>query len=150
MARMAPFPRRSSTKGTVSTVEQAKEAVKHIGFPVMIKASEGGGGKGIRMVQEEKDLESSFCQVQNEVPGSPIFMMQLCQGARHIEVQIMGDEYGNAVALNGRDCSTQRRFQKIFEEGPPVVVPRETFLEMERAAQRLTQNIGYIGAGSLA
>eukprot|EP00913_Durusdinium_trenchii_P021985 g20658.t1 len=133
-----------------STVEQAKEVVKNIGFPVMIKASEGGGGKGIRMVQEEKDLETSFIQVQNEVPGSPIFMMQLCQGARHIEVQIVGDEHGNAVALNGRDCSTQRRFQKIFEEGPPVVVPRDTFLEMERAAQRLTQNIGYIGAGSSA
>lgn len=136
-------------KGTVSTVEQAKEAIKSIGFPVMIKASEGGGGKGIRMVQEEKDLESSFIQVQNEVPGSPIFMMQLCQGARHIEVQIVGDEHGNAVALNGRDCSTQRRFQKIFEEGPPVVVPKDTFLEMERAAQRLTQNIGYIGAGTV-
>jgi len=136
-------------KGTVSTVEQAKEAIQNIGFPVMIKASEGGGGKGIRMVQEEKDLESSFIQVQNEVPGSPIFMMQLCQGARHIEVQIVGDEHGNAVALNGRDCSTQRRFQKIFEEGPPVVVPKETFLEMERAAQRLTQNIGYIGAGTV-
>jgi len=143
------IPKEIFDQGTVSTVEQAKEAVKHIGFPVMIKASEGGGGKGIRMVQEEKDLESSFFQVQNEVPGSPIFMMQLCQGARHIEVQIMGDEYGNAVALNGRDCSTQRRFQKIFEEGPPVVVPRETFLEMERAAQRLTQNIGYIGAGTV-
>ncbi|CAK9097016.1 unnamed protein product [Durusdinium trenchii] len=136
-------------QGTVSTVEQAKEVVKNIGFPVMIKASEGGGGKGIRMVQEEKDLETSFIQVQNEVPGSPIFMMQLCQGARHIEVQIVGDEHGNAVALNGRDCSTQRRFQKIFEEGPPVVVPRDTFLEMERAAQRLTQNIGYIGAGTV-
>ena len=144
------IPKEIFDKGTVSTVEEAKKAVKHIGFPVMIKASEGGGGKGIRMVQEEKDLESSFFQVQNEVPGSPIFMMQLCQGARHIEVQIVGDEHGNAVALNGRDCSTQRRFQKIFEEGPPVVVPRETFLEMERAAQRLTQNIGYIGAGSLA
>ena len=144
------IPKEIFDKGTVSTLEEAKKAVKHIGFPVMIKASEGGGGKGIRMVQEEKDLESSFFQVQNEVPGSPIFMMQLCQGARHIEVQIMGDEHGNAVALNGRDCSTQRRFQKIFEEGPPVVVPRETFLEMERAAQRLTQNIGYIGAGSSA
>jgi len=143
------IPQEIFLQGTVSTVEQAKEKSKTIGFPVMIKASEGGGGKGIRMVQEEKDLESNFIQVQNEVPGSPIFMMQLCQGARHIEVQIVGDMHGNAVALNGRDCSTQRRFQKIFEEGPPVVVPKDTFLEMERAAQRLTQNIGYIGAGTV-
>jgi acetyl/propionyl-CoA carboxylase alpha subunit len=74
-------------------------------------------------------------------------MMQLCTNARHLEVQIVGDEYGNAIALNGRDCSTQRRFQKIFEEGPPSVAPREIFRQMELAAQRLTQSIGYIGAG---
>ena len=64
-------------------------------------------------------------------------------------MQIVGDEYGNAIALNGRDCSTQRRFQKIFEEGPPIVAPREVFREMELAAQRLTQSIGYIGAGTV-
>lgn len=68
---------------------------------------------------------------------------------RHIEVQIVGDEHGNAVALNGRDCSTQRRFQKIFEEGPPSIVPKETFRQMELAAQRLTQSIGYVGAGTV-
>lgn len=71
-----------------------------------------------------------------------MFMMQLCTQARHIEVQIVGDEHGNAIALNGRDCSTQRRFQKIFEEGPPTIVPREVFNQMELAAQRLTQSIG--------
>ena len=115
----------------------------------MIKASEGGGGKGIRMVKDLAELKTGFSQVQNEVPGSPIFMMQLCTNARHLEVQIVGDEYGNAIALNGRDCSTQRRFQKIFEEGPPIVAPREVFREMELAAQRLTQSIGYIGAGTV-
>lgn len=113
----------------------------------MIKASEGGGGKGIRMAKDIDELKTNFVQVQNEVPGSPIFMMQLCTNARHLEVQIVGDEYGNAVALNGRDCSTQRRFQKIFEEGPPIVAPREVFKQMELSAQRLTQSIGYIGAG---
>merc|ERR1719174_1945704 len=112
----------------------------------MIKASEGGGGKGIRMVNNDEELRTGFVQVGNEVPGSPVFMMQLCQGARHLEVQIIGDEHGNAVALNGRDCSTQRRFQKIFEEGPPIIAKPDTFREMERAAQRLTQSIGYIGA----
>ena len=78
-----------------------------------------------------------------------MFMMQLCTQARHLEVQIVGDEYGNAVALNGRDCSTQRRFQKIFEEGPPTIANPGVFREMEKAAQRLTRNIGYVGAGTV-
>ena len=133
----------------VFTVEDALKSAEKIGFPIMIKASEGGGGKGIRMAKDVEELKTNFIQVQNEVVGSPIFMMQLCSEARHLEVQIVGDEYGNAIALNGRDCSTQRRFQKIFEEGPPDVAPVDTFKEMERAAQRLTQSIGYIGAGTV-
>eukprot|EP00565_Helicotheca_tamesis_P003884 CAMPEP_0185725054 /NCGR_PEP_ID=MMETSP1171-20130828/1378_1 /TAXON_ID=374046 /ORGANISM="Helicotheca tamensis, Strain CCMP826" /LENGTH=2089 /DNA_ID=CAMNT_0028393057 /DNA_START=20 /DNA_END=6289 /DNA_ORIENTATION=+ len=138
-------------QATCRNVEEAVEAAKKIGYEngIMIKASEGGGGKGIRFVDNEDDLRNAYVQVSNEVVGSPIFLMQLCKNARHIEVQIVGDEHGNAVALNGRDCSTQRRFQKIFEEGPPVIVPDETFTEMERAAQRLTQSIGYVGAGTV-
>jgi len=136
---------------TCRSVEEAVEAAKKIGYEegIMIKASEGGGGKGIRFVDNEDDLKNAYIQVSNEVVGSPIFLMQLCKNARHIEVQIVGDQHGNAVALNGRDCSTQRRFQKIFEEGPPTIVPPETFKKMERAAQRLTQNIGYQGAGTV-
>ena len=138
-------------KGTCSNVEEAIEAAKKIGYEegLMIKASEGGGGKGIRFVDNEEDLRNAFIQVQNEVVGSPIFVMQLCKNARHLEVQIVGDKHGNAVALNGRDCSTQRRFQKIFEEGPPIVAKPDTFKEMQRAAQRLTQSIGYQGAGTV-
>jgi len=137
--------------GTARTVDEAVEAAARIGYEngIMIKASEGGGGKGIRFVDNEDDLRNAYVQVTNEVIGSPIFIMQLCKNARHIEVQIVGDQHGNAVALNGRDCSTQRRFQKIFEEGPPSIVPKETFHEMELAAQRLTQNIGYQGAGTV-
>jgi acetyl-CoA carboxylase/biotin carboxylase 1 len=138
-------------KATCRNVDEAIEAAKRIGYEngIMIKASEGGGGKGIRFVDNEEDLKNAYVQVTNEVVGSPIFIMQLCKNARHIEVQIVGDEHGNAVALNGRDCSTQRRFQKIFEEGPPSIVPPETFRDMERAAQRLTQSIGYVGAGTV-
>ena len=137
--------------GTTRNVEEAVVAAARIGYEngIMIKASEGGGGKGIRFVDNEADLRNAYIQVTNEVIGSPIFIMQLCKNARHIEVQIVGDQHGNAVALNGRDCSTQRRFQKIFEEGPPAIVPKETFHEMELAAQRLTQNIGYQGAGTV-
>ena len=138
-------------KATCRTVEEAIEAARRIGYEngVMIKASEGGGGKGIRFVENEDDLKNAYIQVQNEVIGSPIFIMQLCKNARHLEVQIVGDEHGNAVALNGRDCSTQRRFQKIFEEGPPTIAKPETFKAMQKAAQRLTQSIGYIGAGTV-
>jgi len=143
------IPEEIFQRACVSTAEEAAAMAEKIGYPVMIKASEGGGGKGIRASHSPTDLRSNFIQVQNEVPGSPIFMMQLCSGARHLEVQIVGDEYGNAVALNGRDCSTQRRFQKIFEEGPPIIAPREVFRQMELSAQRLTQSIGYIGAGTV-
>ncbi|GMH72279.1 hypothetical protein TrLO_g4355 [Triparma laevis f. longispina] len=145
------IPDETFEKATCRNVEEAVEAAKRIGYEngIMIKASEGGGGKGIRFVDNEDDLKNAYVQVQNEVIGSPIFLMQLCKNARHLEVQIVGDEHGNAVALNGRDCSTQRRFQKIFEEGPPIIAPVETFREMERAAQRLTQSIGYVGAGTV-
>ena len=143
------IPKETFDKAMVTTVEECVAAADRIGFPVMLKASEGGGGKGIRMSANKEELISNFDQVKAEVPGSPMFMMQLCTEARHLEVQIVGDEHGNAVAFNGRDCSTQRRFQKIFEEGPPIVAKPDIFLEMEKAAQRLTQNIGYIGAGTV-
>lgn len=143
------IPQETFLKACVSTLEEAIEASELVGFPIMVKASEGGGGKGIRMAANGDELRANFAQVQNEVPGSPIFMMQLCRNARHLEVQIVGDEHGNTVALNGRDCSTQRRFQKIFEEGPPIIAPRSTFREMEKAAQRLTNSIGYVGAGTV-
>jgi acetyl-CoA carboxylase/biotin carboxylase 1 len=136
-------------KAMVTTVDESLAAANRIGYPVMLKASEGGGGKGIRMSNNDEELKVNFEMVKAEVPGSPMFMMQLCTQARHLEVQIVGDEYGNAVALSGRDCSTQRRFQKIFEEGPPTVADPKIFREMEKAAQRLTQSIGYIGAGTV-
>ena len=136
-------------KAMVTTVEESLAAANRIGYPVMLKASEGGGGKGIRMSDNDEELKVNFEMVKAEVPGSPMFMMQLCTQARHLEVQIVGDEFGNAVALSGRDCSTQRRFQKIFEEGPPTIADPAIFREMEKAAQRLTQNIGYIGAGTV-
>mmetsp|Transcript_38904 Transcript_38904/g.69658 ORF Transcript_38904/g.69658 Transcript_38904/m.69658 type:complete len:2180 (-) Transcript_38904:244-6783(-) len=143
------IPKETFDKGCIHTLQQALDTADRIGYPVMLKASEGGGGKGIRMSANKEELISNYDQVRAEVPGSPVFMMQLCAGARHLEVQIVGDMHGNAVALNGRDCTTQRRFQKIFEEGPPTIAPPEIFHEMERAAQRLTQTIGYIGAGTV-
>ena len=139
----------------------------------MIKASEGGGGKGIRKVTDPANLESSFRQVQAEIRGSPIFLMQLAPQvrppptpmldgmtsplpiarfsrlltyaqARHLEVQLLADEYGQAISLSGRDCSVQRRHQKIMEEGPVLAAPPDVWDRMERAAVRLAKEVGCV------
>mmetsp|Transcript_13466 Transcript_13466/g.36268 ORF Transcript_13466/g.36268 Transcript_13466/m.36268 type:complete len:2059 (-) Transcript_13466:87-6263(-) len=143
------IPQEPFKKACLQSFEEALECAKRIGYPVVLKASEGGGGKGIRKCQNDDELKSGWEQVTTEVVGSPIFMMQLCTGARHLEVQLVGDSYGDVVALIGRDCSTQRRFQKIFEEGPPTIAPRESFREAEKAAQRLAMSVKYCGAGTV-
>lgn len=136
-------------RGCVSGAEQGLAAATKIGFPVMIKASEGGGGKGIRRVDKPEDFASLFRQVQAEIPGSPIFVMKLASGARHLEVQLLADMYGNAISLFGRDCSIQRRHQKIIEEAPAIVAHPEVFEEMEKAAVRLAKMVGYVSAGTV-
>jgi acetyl-CoA carboxylase/biotin carboxylase 1 len=128
---------------------QGLEIAKNIGFPVMIKASEGGGGKGIRKVLSESEFNIAFEQVKKEVLGSPIFVMKLASCARHLEVQILADKYGNAISLFGRDCSVQRRHQKIIEEAPVTIAPRETMAAMEQAAVRLAELVGYQSAGTV-
>ncbi|XP_026734900.1 acetyl-CoA carboxylase isoform X3 [Trichoplusia ni] len=136
-------------RGCVTTPEQGLQAAQKIGFPVMIKASEGGGGKGIRKVENPDDFSNMFRQVQAEVPGSPIFVMKLAKSARHLEVQLIADQYGNAISLFGRDCSIQRRHQKIIEEAPAAIAKPEVFIEMEKAAVRLAKMVGYVSAGTV-
>ncbi|KAK2176010.1 hypothetical protein NP493_691g01040 [Ridgeia piscesae] len=120
-----------------------------IGFPVMVKASEGGGGKGIRKVNNAEELPNLFRQVQAEVPGSPIFVMKLAKNARHLEVQLLADKYGNAISLFGRDCSIQRRHQKIIEEAPVTIARPEVQERMEQAAVTLAKMVGYVSAGTV-
>lgn len=116
---------------------------------MIIEASEGGEGKGIRMVGGADDVPDAYRQVSGEVPGSPILIMKLSSNSRHLEVQLLADEYGNAVALNGRDCSEQRRHQKIIEEGPPIAAPPHVWIEMEKAAVALVKAVGYANAGTV-
>lgn len=85
----------------------------------------------------------------NTIVGSPIFIMKLAGQARHLEVQLLADQYGNAISLFGRDCSVQRRHQKIIEEAPVTIAKQETFEEMERAAVRLAKLVGYVSAGTV-
>ncbi|XP_075988635.1 acetyl-CoA carboxylase isoform X2 [Anticarsia gemmatalis] len=136
-------------RGCVTSPEQGLQAAQKIGFPVMIKASEGGGGKGIRKVENPDDFNNMFRQVQAEVPGSPIFVMKLAKSARHLEVQLLADQYGNAISLFGRDCSIQRRHQKIIEEAPAAIAKPDVFIEMEKAAVRLAKMVGYVSAGTV-
>ncbi|KAJ3190595.1 acetyl-coenzyme-A carboxylase [Irineochytrium annulatum] len=134
---------------TTLDVEEGIQHAARIGYPVMIKASEGGGGKGIRLVESEKDFKMAFEQVAREIPGSPIFIMRVIRNARHLEVQLLADKYGNAIALFGRDCSVQRRHQKILEEAPVTVADAEARTKMEQAAVRLAQLVGYESAGTV-
>ncbi|XP_048240447.1 acetyl-CoA carboxylase-like isoform X4 [Haliotis rufescens] len=136
-------------KGCTPDVESGLKSANDIGFPVMIKASEGGGGKGIRRVDNADDFPNLYRQVQAEVPGSPIFIMKLASAARHLEVQLLADSYGNAISLFGRDCSIQRRHQKIIEEAPVTIAQSGIFERMEKAAVTLAKMVGYVSAGTV-
>lgn len=137
------------SKGCTYSPEEGLEKAKQIGFPVMVKASEGGGGKGIRKVENEAEFISLYNAAANEIPGSPIFIMKLAGNARHLEVQLLADQYGNNISLFGRDCSVQRRHQKIIEEAPVTIAKPITFQAMERAAVSLGRLVGYVSAGTV-
>jgi biotin carboxylase len=117
--------------------EEGLRLSKKVGYPLMIKASEGGGGKGIRKCNNEEDFVNLFRQVQTEVPGSPVFTMKYAPNARHIEVQLLADQYGNAISLFGRDCSIQRRHQKIIEEAPAAICDEEVMENMAKVGIQL-------------
>ncbi|KAL7542222.1 hypothetical protein ACHAXR_012111 [Thalassiosira sp. AJA248-18] len=143
------LPEEAFLEACVTSAAEASTAAASIGFPIMIKASEGGGGKGIRMVDTPENVQNAYRQVCGEVPGSPIFIMKLSTNSRHLEVQLIADEYGNAIALNGRDCSVQRRHQKIIEEGPPIAAAPDVWKQMEDAAVSLAKAVGYTNAGTV-
>lgn len=136
-------------KGCVESWQEGLEKARQIGFPVMIKASEGGGGKGIRKALSEDGFEQLYKAAASEIPGSPIFIMKLASSARHLEVQLLADQYGNNISLFGRDCSVQRRHQKIIEEAPVTIAKAHTFRAMEDAAVRLGKLVGYVSAGTV-
>uniref|UniRef100_A0A0D6R0K3 Uncharacterized protein n=1 Tax=Araucaria cunninghamii TaxID=56994 RepID=A0A0D6R0K3_ARACU len=133
----------------VYTTEEAITSCHAVGYPAMIKASWGGGGKGIRKVHNDDEVRALFKQVQGEVPGSPIFIMKVASQSRHLEVQLLCDEYGNVAALHSRDCSVQRRHQKIIEEGPITVASPETVKQLEQGARRLAKCVNYVGAATV-
>ncbi|KAH8740617.1 acetyl-CoA carboxylase like biotin dependent carboxylase involved in fatty acid biosynthesis [Cryptosporidium ryanae] len=133
----------------VSNIKDCERVCERIGFPVMIKASAGGGGKGIRLCNSMDELESKYRQVVNEVKGGPVFLMRAVAKCKHLEVQIIGDNYGDVFALSTRDCTIQRRHQKVIEEGPVTTVDKEIVEKIEKAAERMCRAVGYSSAGTV-
>ncbi len=140
-------------KEPVHTTEEALELAKKIGFPVMIKASSGGGGKGMRISYGEEDFEANFQNAQMEsVKGfsdDTMYLEKYIEKPRHIEFQIMADKQGNVVHLGERDCSIQRRHQKVLEESPSVAISEELRQRMGEVAVKAAKAVGYENAGTI-
>ncbi|MCA9642952.1 MAG: ATP-grasp domain-containing protein, partial [Myxococcales bacterium] len=123
LAEKSEVPVTKWSNGVVASVEEARRHAENIGYPLVIKASAGGGGRGIRVVREPGQLEAAFRSAASEATAAfgdgRLFMEAMVQGGRHIEVQIVADKHGNVIALGCRDCSVQRRHQKVIEEAPP-------------------------------
>lgn len=137
----------------IKDANHAKEIAKQIGFPVMLKASAGGGGKGIRIVKKEEEIEQSLTSVINEAEKSfgdgRIFMEKFIENPRHIEIQVIADKHGNIVCLGERECSIQRNNQKVLEEAPSSFVTEEVRQEMYKQSVQLAKTVGYDSAGTL-
>ena len=151
--REAGVPVVPGSDGVVKTPEEAKKIAGEIGYPVMIKASAGGGGRGIRLVNTEAELESAMVSAQQEAlsffANDEVYLEKFIVNPRHVEIQILADAYGNVVHLGERDCSMQRRNQKVLEESPCPVLPEETRLKMGEAAVRAAQACRYKNAGTI-
>lgn len=152
LMKKANMPTVPGSDGSVETVEDALAVVRKIGLPVIIKASAGGGGKGMRVVHIEKELESAFraCRSEglNYFADSTVYIEKFITDPKHIEIQVFGDTHGNVVHLFERECSVQRRHQKIMEEAPSPSVPPAVRTKMGEAAVRAAKSIQYIGAGT--
>ena len=131
----------------------ARDAAREIGYPVMLKASAGGGGKGMRLVREEAELEAAFRGAASEAGASfndaSVYIERFVERPRHVEIQILGDRHGRVVSLGERECSLQRRHQKVVEEAPSPVVDPDLRRRMGEAAVRAAKTVDYVGAGTV-
>lgn len=151
--KKAGVPVIPGSDGAVPTMEEAKRLAEEIGFPLMVKASAGGGGRGIRLVERMEDLESQITAARTEAlnyfgDGS-IYMEKFIVNPKHIEFQILADKHGNAVHLGERDCSMQRRNQKVLEESPSVIMTPMLRDRMGKAAVAAAKVCGYYNAGTI-
>ncbi len=139
--------------GVVKDIEEGKNISEEIGFPVIIKASAGGGGKGMRIVWEKKDFENAFLTAKGEAEsafGNPdVYIEKYIENPRHVEIQILGDMFGNAYHYGERDCSVQRRHQKLIEESPSPALDQSLREKMGEAAILGVHSVSYEGAGTI-
>lgn len=141
------------TKEGVNDVNEAVKIAKKIGFPVIIKATAGGGGRGMKIVHSPAALPNAFATARAEAQagfGNPeVYIEKYCENPRHVEIQVLGDKHGNVIHLGERDCSIQRRHQKIIEEAPSTVSTPELRKAMGEAAVRASKAVGYSSAGTM-
>ena len=146
-------PITKGSDGIVPNVEEAKKVAKWITYPVMIKATAGGGGKGMRIAHDEKELAENYVVAQNEAKanfGNPdVYIEKYVEEPRHVEIQVIGDKFGNVAHLGERDCSIQRRNQKLVEETPSPGIDAKTREKMGKFAAKLAKGIGYDSVGTL-
>ena len=147
------MPRVPGSVTGLASVEEALEVAAGIGYPVMLKAAAGGGGKGMRAVTRSEDLAAAFGAASSEAERSfgsgEVYLEKLIERPRHIEIQLIADEYGGCVYLGERECSVQRRHQKVIEEAPSAVVGEDLRRRMGEAAVRLALSAGYVNAGTV-
>ncbi|MBO4355536.1 MAG: acetyl-CoA carboxylase biotin carboxylase subunit, partial [Clostridia bacterium] len=139
--------------GLVPSAEEAKKIADKVGYPVLLKATAGGGGRGMRIAKNEDELVNAFdsatAEAANAFGNGNLYLEKLILTPRHIEVQILGDNYGNVIHLGERDCSLQRRNQKMIEEAPAYGIDEETRREIREAALKAAKSVGYTSAGTV-
>ena len=153
LAEQVGVPVAPWSRGAVDTLDAAKEAAARIGYPLMLKASAGGGGRGIRVIRSEPEIVEAYQRTRDEAGrafGSDVvFLERLVTGARHVEVQVIADRHGTAWALGVRDCTVQRRNQKVIEESASPLLSSEQAADLKASAERLALAVGYCGAGTV-
>ena len=150
--KRAGVPVIPGSEGALQNIEDAKNRAKEIGYPIILKAASGGGGRGMRVVEKEEDIENLFLAAESEALNSfgdgRIYMEKYIKNPRHIEVQIVADTFGNVIHLGERDCSLQRRHQKLIEETPANFLRDEVRTTIHQSAVQATKYINYQGAGT--
>ena len=152
-AKKAGVPIIPGSEGAVTTIEEAADVARSIGYPVILKASAGGGGRGMRICWEESEIQTQYDTARNEAERAfgdgAVYLEKYLERPRHIEIQVFADTHGRTVHLGERECSIQRRHQKLIEESPSPVLDGETRRKMGEAAIRLCEAVGYVNAGTI-